>query len=252
MKLALIALTAALALPVTAQAQQIAALSGYNALEIVDVEARRATDHLTITGVDGPIAGIDVRPADGALYALSFSGAVYIIDTATGVATRKSQLRIAPTAGGAVTVDFNPVANRLRIITASGANLRANVDDGGVTKDGDIKMAGAAAPTVIAGAYTNAKAGATETTLFDIDSTGRFLKQAPPNEGALIDVGALGASPATIAFDIVTGADGANTGMAIAGGKLHTIDLTTGAATALGRIRGLRGDIRDIAILPAK
>lgn len=39
------------------------------------------------------------------------------------------------------TVDFNPVADRLRIIGSNGINLRANVDDGKVTKDGELRFA---------------------------------------------------------------------------------------------------------------
>jgi DNA-binding beta-propeller fold protein YncE len=250
MKSALLALIAALSLPVAAEARTIAALTGDATLVHIDPDTRRATRTVTITGVDAPIAGIDVRPADGMLYALTFSGAVFTIDPMTGTATRKSQLRVAPSAAGAVTVDFNPVANRLRIISADGANLRANVDNGDVTADQSLRFAeGNESPRVIAGAYTNAVNGATETTLFDIDAAGRLLRQAPPNDGVLNVVGALGASPSVIAFDIVT-TGATNEGWAIAGGALHRIDLTTGAATNVGRLRGVRGEVRDIAILP--
>ena len=241
---------ALLALPVAANAQTIAALTGDATLVHINPQTRAATRTVAITGVDAPIAGIDLRPADGMLYALTYSGAVFTIDPMSGAATRKSQLRVAPSAAGAVTVDFNPVANRLRIISVGGANLRANVDNGDVTNDQDLRFAeGGGQPSVIAGAYTNSVSGATETTLFDIDASGRFLRQAPPNDGVLNPVGALGASPNVIAFDIAT--SGANNeGWAIAGGALHRIDLTTGAATSVGRLRGVRGEVRDIAILP--
>ena len=36
-------------------------------------------------------------------------------------------------------MDFNPAADRLRVITADGANLRINVDDGKATVDGPLK-----------------------------------------------------------------------------------------------------------------
>ncbi len=251
MKAALFALAAALALPAAAQAQTIAALTGDASLVHIDSDTRRAVRTVAITGADAPIAGIDVRPADGKLYALSYSGAVYTIDPMTGAATRHSQLRTAPSAAGAVTVDFNPVANRLRVITQDGTNLRANIDDGAVTMDQPLRYAaGEAKPAVIAGAYTNSRTGATETTLFDIDSSGAFLRQAPPNDGVLNAVGQLGAAPQIVAFDIAAGADGANAGWAIADGALHRIDLATGAATSLGRLRGVRGEVRDIAVLP--
>lgn len=249
MKLSALVLTLALAMPVAAQAQTIAGLVDGATLVHIDPATRRATRTVAITGTDAPIAGIDVRPSDGQLYALSFSGAVFTIDPNTGVATRKSQLRVAPSAAGAVVVDFNPVANRLRVITENGTNLRANVDNGDVTNDTNLRHAsGSEQPRVIAGAYTNSVAGATETTLFDIDAAGRFLRQAPPNDGVLNDVGALGATPSAIAFDITTQGT-TNEGWAIAGRALHRIDLTTGAATAVGPVRGVRGQISDIAIL---
>lgn len=249
MKIAILTLAAALALPMAAHAQTIAALTGDATLVHIDAQSRRAVKTVSITGIDAPVAGIDVRPADGKLYALTYSGAVFTVDPTTGAATRKSQLRTPPPAAGAV-VDFNPVANRLRVIGFNGVNLRANVDDGAVTTDKPLNDAsGGETPRVIAGAYTNSKAGATETTLFDIDTSGNFLRQAPPNDGVLNKVGALGASPAVIAFDIVT-TDAGNAGWAIAGGALHQINLETGAATPQGALRGVRGEVRDIAILP--
>jgi len=250
MRIAAFAFAAALLFPAIASSQTIAALTREGTLVHINADTRRAVRTVTINGADAPVAGIDVRPADGRLYALTFSGAVFTIDPATGAATRVSQLRLSPSAAGAVTVDFNPVANRLRIITAGGANLRANVDNGDVTQDQNVRFAeGAEQPAVIAGAYTNSVAGATETTLFDIDASGRFLRQAPPNDGVLTAVGALGASPHIIAFDIATtGAE--NSGWAVAGGALHRIDLTTGAATVLGRLSGVRGEVIDIAVLP--
>ena len=49
-------------------------------------------------------------------------------------------------------VDFNPVADRLRVISDSGLNLRINADTGATTTDGAINRAGAA-PMVAGGAY---------------------------------------------------------------------------------------------------
>ena len=94
-----------------------------------------------------------------------------------------------------MTVDFNPAADRLRIIAADGTNLRVNVDDGKVTKDGNLKFADTdmhkgETPRIVAGAYTNSIKGAKETTLYDIDATiGGLIKQAPPNDGVLNSIG---------------------------------------------------------------
>src|SRR3712207_993674 len=95
------------------------------------------------------------------------------------------------------TVDFNPAADRLRIIGSDGTNLRANVDDGKVTKDGQLKFADGdmhkgKVPRVVAGAYTNSVKGAKETALFDLDASGVLVKQAPPNDGILNSVGTIG------------------------------------------------------------
>ena len=57
------------------------------------------------------------------------------------------------------TVDFNPVADRLRVMGSDGTSLRVNVDDGKVTVDGSHKYKEGDAnagktPKVVAGAYT--------------------------------------------------------------------------------------------------
>ena len=45
-----------------------------------------------ITGIAGKVLGIDVRPADGMLYAVGADGGIYTVDTKTGKATMKSKL----------------------------------------------------------------------------------------------------------------------------------------------------------------
>lgn len=147
------------------------------------------------------------------LYAVISDGSVVTIDPMSGKATAKSKLDTTLAAGTAATVDFNPVADRLRIIGSDGTNLRANVDDGKVMKDGQLKFAETdtmkgKAPKVVAGAYTNSYKGTKETALFDIDASGALLKQAPPNDGILNTVGMLGMSGEAIAFDILSDGQG--------------------------------------------
>ena len=95
-------------------------------------------------------------------------------------------------------MDFNPVADRLRLMSNDGTNLRVNVDDGKVTTDGSHKFADSdmhkgEKPNIVAGAYINSVKGAKETALYDIDATiGALIKQAPPNDGMLNAVGKLG------------------------------------------------------------
>lgn len=237
----------------TAQAAEIAALIGNDTIAIVDTSAKKATKKMKIDGVGGPLAGIDVRPADGMLYALAADGTLYTI-AMDGKASKKSKLETMLPVGTSATVDFNPVADRLRVIGSDGTSLRVNVDDGKVIKDGSLKYADAdthksKAPKVMAGAYTNSVKGTKETTLLNIDiATGALVKQAPPNDGILNTIGALGPKIDVIAFDIWS--DGTkNEGWAMTGDQLWSIDLATGKATQVAKIEGLGGPVTDIAIL---
>jgi outer membrane protein assembly factor BamB len=229
--------------------------------------------NVAIGGLAGAeqVLGIDIRPADGALYALTDAGRVYTVDATTGQATLKSTLVADPTdttqpyagpAGMSFSVDFNPVADRLRVIGDQGQNLRINVDTGATTTDGAINRAGNA-PRVLAAAYANSFAGAATTVLYDLDATDdRLTRQNPPNDGTLADVGALGLDlDGTAAFDIAGGANGlALVALQSGGGgpsTLYGISLATGALSlyrnsgdpALSLIGGAAGPaLRDLAI----
>ena len=202
------------------------------------------------------IVGIDVRPADGKLYGLSSTGNVYLLEPATGIATLKATLKAAagddnPYAallGTEFAVDFNPVADRLRVVSSTGQNLRVNVDTGDAITDGTI----ASASVITAAAYTNSFAGTTTTQLFDLDLTaGRLQLQDPPNDGVLNAGVALG-----LMADAVNGFDidpRSNTGYAVlrvAGETaLYSINLsaTTAPATRVGVISGTE-TIRGLAL----
>lgn len=238
-----------------ASAAQVAALIGPDTIAIIDTAKKSAAAPMKVSGISGGLVGIDVRPADGMLYGLVDDGTMVTI-ARDGKATMKSKLETTLAKGVWGTVDFNPAADRLRVIGADGMNLRANVDDGKVTKDGDLKFADTdmhkgEKPNVVAGAYTNSVKGAKETTLFDIDGTiGGLLKQAPPNDGVLGAVGKLGIKADKAAFDIWS--DGTrNDAWLMAGDTLYSIDLATGKATEAAKITGLNGAVRDIAVLPA-
>lgn len=251
----LAATAAILASSVAANAAQVAALVGNDTIAIVDTAQKKATATMKVSGINGALVGIDVRPADGMLYGLVDDGTVVTI-AKDGKATMKSKLETTLAKGVWGTVDFNPVADRLRIIGNDGMNLRANVDDGKVTKDGDIKFAETDAnkgkkPSVVAGAYVNSVKGAKETTLYDIDgAAGVLVKQAPPNDGVLASVGPLGVKADKAAFDIWS--DGTkNEAWLMSGDTLYSVDLATGKATEAAKITGVSGAVRDIAVLPA-
>lgn len=246
---------AGLAMTATAaSAQSVAVLLDGNSIAIVDVKAAKAGSPMKIAGT-GKLVGIDVRPADGLLYGLFDDGMLVTINPMSGATSPKSKLDMMLPAGTVATVDFNPVADRLRVIGSDGTNLRANVDDGKVTKDGALKYAEAdmnkaSAPKVVAGAYTNSVKGAKETALFDIDAAaGTLVKQAPPNDGVLNSIGKLGVSAASYAFDIPAGS--ASEGWLMADGTLYRVDLVSGKASVAGVVDGVSGKVHDIAILPA-
>lgn len=237
-----------------AHAQSVAALVGDDTIAIVDVAGKKVERSMKVSGLSGALVGIDVRPADGMLYGVASDGTVVTIDPVTGKAAMKSKLDTMLAPGTMATVDFNPVADRLRIIGSDGMNLRANVDDGKVTKDGQLKFADAdmhkgKMPKVVAGAYTNSMKGAKETTLYDIEAGGVLVKQAPPNDGVLNSIGMLGMEADTVAFDIVT-ADATSEGWLMTGKSLYKIDLATGKASEVGMIAGVDGNVRDIAAMP--
>lgn len=196
----------------------------------------------TITPVSKPITGtqtgealigLDMRPLNGQLFAIGTTSRLYAINASSGVATQVGTGPLATLLTGTeVGFDFNPTADRLRIITNAGLNLRVNPADGTLTVDGVINPG---TPMITGAAYTNNFAGATTTVLFDIDSqTDRLYKQDPPNNGTLVDVGALGVNvEAANGFDIGGTSGTAYSIFTVAGAhKIYTINTTTGAATA--------------------
>ena len=90
-----------------------------------DRRARSASSAGLMT--DTALVGIDFRVQDGKLYGVGNAGGVYMLDTGTASATLVNRLSVA-LSGTAFGVDFNPAADRLRIISNNGQNLRHNVN----------------------------------------------------------------------------------------------------------------------------
>jgi len=255
MHLKTIALASALAASVLAangaQAGSIIGLVDGKSIVTIDPATRKVTGTADIKGATS-VVGIDVRPADGLLYAVTADGGIYTVDAKSGQATMKSKLSEPLKAGTTVTVDFNPVADRLRVITSDGTNLRVNVDDGKATVDGALKFKEGDAnagktPNVIAGAYSNSFKGTKATALYDIEASGLLLSQAPPNDGVLNTIGSLGIKlDGATAFNIVAQGED-NAAWLVTGGTLYSVDLKTGKATAAGKLEGVKGKLTDIA-----
>ncbi len=240
-----------------AQAATIIGLTADNALVSIDSEARRAAAPVRITGADGRVLGIDQRPQDGRLYGVTDRGQIVTIDPATGRATQVSRLNTEFASGGRAVVDFNPVANRLRLMGMNGTNLRVNVDTGEAARDGELKYAAGSphaetTPRVVAGAYTNSVAGTQATALYTIDTLTRsFNLQAPPNDGVQQPRGQVAEMlPPGVAFDILPDGQGGNAGYLLAGRVLHMVNLETGAARAAGEVANLPAvEVIDIAAM---
>jgi hypothetical protein len=252
--LALMGVVAASSMVATAaQAGSIIGLVEGKWIVTIDPGTRKVVAKGDIKGVSRLI-GIDVRPADGMLYGVGNDGAIVTIDLKSLQATPKSKLSETLKAGVTATVDFNPVADRMRLMGSDGTNLRANVDDGKATVDGSHKYKegdpnAGKTPKVVAGAYTNSAKGAVSTALYVIDATTNSLAmQAPPNDGVLNTIGDLGLKLAgAVAFNIVAAAPDKNEAWLTHGGALYAVDLKTGKATMAGKIDGLPGFLTDIA-----
>ncbi len=238
-----------------AQATTLVALTADNQLVRIDSETRRASAPARITGADGTVVGIDQRPQDGRLYGVTDRGQIVTIDPANGRAAQVSRLNVPFQPNGRAVVDFNPVANRLRVMAMDGQNLRVNVETGEAAQDGRLKnqpgALGEVMPRVVGGAYTNSMQGATATMLLTIDAAQNALNvQNPPNDGVQAPRARLSVPlpGGTAAFDIL--AEG-NQGILVAGGALHMLNLESGAITTRGAITGLpRGaDIIDVAAM---
>ncbi len=200
-----------------------------------------------ITGLDfnEQIIGIDRRPASDSMYGVSNLGRLFVISEA-GAASLVGALAADPTDatnpftalnGTAFGVDFNPAADRLRITTNTGQNLRVNPANGLTTTDDTLNPGN---PSIVASAYTNNDTDpGTGTTLYDIDdSTNTLYIQNPPNNGTLVAVGA------GLGFDVngVTGMEilGVDTAFAcfmnqVTGkSSLYSVNLAAGTASGIG------------------
>ncbi|MGW0825849.1 DUF4394 domain-containing protein [Streptomyces sp. NPDC002845] len=208
-----------------------------------------------ITGLNGDTAlvGIDFRVQNGIMYGVGNQGGIYTIKTPPAttdvVVSKVSQLQV-PLYGTNFGVDFNPAADRLRVISDRGQNLRHNLHDHTTIEDRVLSTppSGATTRGVTAAAYTNNDLNAdTATTLFDLDTTtDQLVLQSPANNGTLAAVGALGVDAAPNAgFDIFSDLTGGKTTSVTGFATLlsssgttatfYTVNLFTGATSRVGQ-----------------
>lgn len=190
------------------------------------------------------IVGIDFRPFNGQLYGLGSTSRLYTINLATGEAAAVGTAQFStPLSGTSFGFDFNPLVDLIRVVSNTGQNMRVNPTTGAVVGvDGALNPA--AGQFVNGAAYTNNYVGATETTLYDINSqTGKLYKQDPAS-GTLTEVGSLGiAITEANGFDI-SAMNNAAYGIFTVGTntRFYGINLQTGAVTGGGTFtQGVRG-----------
>ena len=211
------------------------------------------------------LVGIDTRAQNDTLYAVGTTNRIYQVNPVTG-ATRPAFGPFSLGLNGAsFGIDVNPVADSLRIVSDAEQNLRvafAGGDAGAAQAEGALQYAagdpGAGSdPSVGAAAYTNSVPGASQTTLYDIDTARDVLvRQDPPGTGTLVTVGALGFDARQPAgFDVSPQGNVAYAALERQGHQgvtlLYRVDLTTGRATAVrpaARIATPR-QLRGIAVV---
>jgi hypothetical protein len=208
---------------------------------------------------DQSVVGIDHRVQDGKLYAVGDQGGIYVLGIPSAVATKVSQLTV-PLYGTKFGVDFNPAADRLRVVSDNGQNLRHNLNDGTTIEDTILTTPPATGPTrgVTAIAYTNNDLNAaTATTLFGINTaTDQVVIQSPANAGLLVPTGSLGFDADLDAgfdnfSDLVGGKTVSNQAFAtltpVSSGiqTFYMVDLLTGTTTKVGEFPL---NVRDVSV----
>lgn len=252
--------------------------------ELIVFDARRPEAVLERRRVTGLAAGerligVDFRVAKGVLYALSQAGRLYTLDVSSGalaaVGAAPAEARLT---GAAFGFDFNPAADRIRVVSSSGLNLRLHPDTGALV-DGDPSQPGVQpdpdlhyvpgdvnagrAPEVVAAGYTYNPQDSKITTNYAIDrARGVLVMQGSregatpvvsPNSGQLRTVGSLGLGPlADASFDISDVGNVALLAARTAGdprSRLYQVDLESGRAALLGVI-GNGAALAGMAIEP--
>jgi hypothetical protein len=244
-------------------------------MELITVNAgqpERVLKRVKITGLSSGevLIGMDYRIAKGVLFGLSRQGNLYTLDGETGAAKPVSAGPIKPALEGDVFgFDFNPVADRIRVVSNTGQNLRLHPDTGVVAAvDPALTYAagdpqGINKPELVAAAYTYNKTNDKLTTNYAIDRRlGMLVTQGTvegvepavsPNTGTVRSVGSLGLGPLVdAAFDIadVTGAGfAAVRSVANPTTRLVLVNLQSGRAEVLGKL-GDGGPIVGMAVEP--
>ena len=132
----------AAALPISAQAEILTGLLRGNRLASISSNTGLQLGSIVdVTGLAGgeTLVGIDYRPATGTLYGVGSTSVIYAINAQTGVATATGPAGGYALSGNRFGVDFNPVPDRLRVVSDADQNLRLNPNNNGLgANDGTL------------------------------------------------------------------------------------------------------------------
>jgi hypothetical protein len=239
--------TAALTLVSSEAGAELLYATNGSTISRFDSDSLGSVTTVPVTGLQGgeTLIGIDVRPAGGGfLYAIGSTSRLYTVNPLTGLTAQVGNAGEFSLNGTAFGLDFNPVPDRIRLVSNTEQSLRINPNDGTLSAaDTNLNPAG----NIVGVAYDRNFAGTTQTTLFGIDSAAGTLVRIggvsgvpSPNQGAVTTIGSLGLGTnlnENIGFDI-SGLSGIGFASITVGGqsRLYTINLSTGAATNLGAI----------------
>lgn len=244
------------------QAETVYALTDSNQLLSFDASTPgMVTPLLSVTGlqINEELLGIDFRPRTGQLYGLGSTNRLYMIDRYTAVAAQVGGVFSTSLVGSSFGIDFNPVADRLRVISNANQNLRINPITGAVTPDPDVLYAAGdpnfgQEPNIVGAAYTNNVPFAPSTQLYTLDSQWDTLNRNGSPAPTFQNISTIASLPILtsdqVGFDI-----SGSTGIAYVSVSpnrwtdFYSVDLKTGKTVSRGMIgNGLR--IADISLAP--
>lgn len=261
---ALAALAGVAAAPSLARAEEVVAITNDGRVITFDTATPGTlTGNRVMTGIVGNVVAIDVRPADGVLFAVTADARLYRLDAATGAAVAVGPGTFGPSLGSFTGMDFVPGSGQIRIVNDLNANLRISAIDGSLV-DGDPVLSGSQQDTQLAYAASDVNFGTDPTvvalasdgaaTVYGIDSTlDTLVTLSPPSQGTLQTIGALGVLIGSVAgFDVSPATSGAFAVLTLQGQStsgLYNVNLATGGVTFAGTV-GYPTTVRAMAVGP--
>jgi Domain of unknown function (DUF4394) len=238
---------------VTLPNRSIYALNTNNVLFLMAAGTTSFTRLVRLDDGNSNFIGIDFRPADNRLYALTDTGTLYTVALGAanlGALTKVSALAPRFDAGYQSLMDFNPVVDAIRLIGSDNSNYAVVKDANGILNTTAVQTAltypapdvnAGKDPNVSCGAYNNNVAGAAVTIFYAIDYAKDTFLTIPPataggssatGGGQLQTIGNLvtptGARvniSADADADIFTNGNGVNFFVGVSGRTLFSIDL---------------------------